>query len=237
MCQVGDEVPGGFSWLLSSCWGKAGGTGVWAAVFSCSSELYQKENTWPSSDTLVCHWGSVSLLCCGYGDKQFYGLLPLCSDLGITTELSQCSWDSGVPPKITQNPLSAQPHHLMWSQLRSSRLSPGNWHCLNSQRICSIIKFFKSFSGFVLVFPFFLFRLSEAHEMNQLVFALFQRRTGWELDKTLQDLLLSLCGLWFSCQSCLNVGIKVGFLKGTSHVGRAPYFGDPAAIVVQLGVI
>lgn len=186
MWQVGNEVPGDFSWLLSSGAGeRQKALGVKLLCFPAAQNL--KENAWPSSETLMCHWNSVNMLCCGYSDKQFYGLL-------IWISPRSCHNVRGtvvLPPKIIQNPLSAQPHHLMWSQLSSSGLSPGNWHCLNSQRICRIIKFFQSFSGFVLVFPFFLFRLSEAHEMNQLVCALLQRRTGWELDGTLQDLLLS----------------------------------------------
>lgn len=50
-------------------------------------------------------------------------------------------------PEIRQNPLSDQPHHLMWSQSRSLGLTPGNWHYLYSQVIHRIMKFFKGFWG------------------------------------------------------------------------------------------
>lgn len=95
-------------------------------------------------------------------------------------------------PKIIQSPLSAQAHHLMQSQLRSSGLSPGNWHCLNSQRICRVIKFFKRFSGFVLVFGGFFFPFSCLDYLKHMKWISWCVLYSRELDKTLQDLLL-LC--------------------------------------------
>lgn len=156
MCQVGNEVPVislcCSAQEVAACWEKAKGAGIEAAVFSCCSELYMKRNTWPSSETLMCHWNSVNTLCCGCGDKQFYGLLPSSSDLDINTELSPCSWHCGVPPP---NNTKSSPCPTSSSDLRSSGLSPGNWHCLNSQGICRIIKFFQSFLK--VCFVFFLF--------------------------------------------------------------------------------
>lgn len=113
MWQVGNEVPGDFSWLLSSgvCWGKAEGTGVQLLCFPAAQNLM--ENTWPSSEPLMCHWNSVNVLCCGYGDKRFYGLLPLSSVLDLTTELSQCLWDCGAPPPKKYKILSL-PNLIIW---------------------------------------------------------------------------------------------------------------------------
>lgn len=226
---------------VAACWGKAKGTKSWdwgRCVFLLFRAVHEGKHLAQLTDTAVpllfCEhvvlWGWWQAILWAAAPVQWSGFHPRAVTIFVGL------WCS-PPPRITQNPLSAQPHHLMQSQLRSSGLSPGNWQCLNLQRICRIIKFFQSFPGLVLVISFFLFRLSEAHEMNQLVCALFQSRTGLELDKTLQDLLL-LCPWivpWFSSQSCLNVGIKVGFLK--SQVSKTPYFGDLTATEVQPGVI
>lgn len=70
-----------------------------------------------------------------HGDEQFCGLSPLGRDLGITRVPSQYSCDYALLPEIRQNPLLAQSHHLMQSQLRSLGLTPGNWHYLGPQGI------------------------------------------------------------------------------------------------------
>lgn len=81
-----------------------------------------------------------------YSDEQFYGLLPPWHGLRTTAVPSHNIHVTGAfLPEIRQTPLSAQPHHLMRSQLRSLGFSPGNWHYLNSQGICRIMKFFKGF--------------------------------------------------------------------------------------------
>lgn len=155
MCQMGNKVLGGFCLLLKRAGCGMLGKGKRQRYLSCVFMLFSsvheekrlaqvREAPWGRCAAQVSPEHSANLTM-----SNFMGCCPR----GLVWVSPECHHDIHVTiaflPEIRRTPLSAQSHHLMRSQLRSSLgLTPGNWHYLGSQGIHRIIKFFKGFWGY-----------------------------------------------------------------------------------------